>query len=1281
MINFAPSREFKRIGLYDMLSHSDKITVADGDVAANPAGSVSESTAESSYLRKEEHLNDEEKRQRREARMKKRLAKQERKREKMREMAQQNDNTFKEEQISIERHHDRLEVPKTASSTGGETSLKLKIKVKKKQPEQKVPAETAKSQDSKSDGNRDKTKKSKPPKICFPINEECTSVKLAPSGRHIIAGFTDGTLRLFDTTGRLWKPRSLSGSNNALDDATKSEISSLFDSDSDEENDSNLSKRSSKQRMVASKSFQNYGAVACQIHAKGVITSLLMDVDCCEDGRFAFGGVLRGSTELIAVDLSGIEKFHDEFFDKGDQEDTKRRSDILDLIKVYRYSDAKLKGFGACIKLKNTDKLEYRLFTGKGIKNMHIWSFIPPSGDVKEPTWQCLYDTPTNGNTITYLKFRRDAYGLLQGISKSDDQKLRIWDLSYEEHGPKKRNPHLRSIIKQLAQKSEKENCEGRPKRPPHVDVLSTENALGVCGAYVFSGGDSMYNKMGVMYLDVDDIQSQFNHTELALPNVSDSAESLSFLDTGRRTARTGRQQRGDLKSVVKVAGLSNDAHHVLLELSDQTLVHYCQKGNQSSLTPLRLHNPSQAGRKIGVTYVHLKDSYVLTISSYDAAKSRGAITLRYLSDNLEQGSVGHSVRMAFTEGKVNSKKSIQISNILNSKKLTQCQKANEISANDKKAHLKHIDNPQKSLESVREMEKLDNRKEVIEERAILSTPGISNHRKSNEEAENRKSNWDSTFEKKSNTKKDESQSQRTYAINSIGMVSAAKESHDTKIDQKTRFYNDTSASISSVPELKERNILVSIQSNIAISNKSGDIARSSQTSGKKEDNAMSSKTILKSKGADIRMRSNSIHSKAPVAKTFVSSNEPMERKALPVAESSKVEKYCGSNLPIQNTLPTENITSPLPLKSSHLDNSKLTTSMGPMPSEKGTNDSNLLVTPDFKNREKSLSKLKTPVEPLSLQSSITKNALEAVNHYESKTNRAAVSPEQSKKDELDLSVNAVIDKSKSISKFFKDVKEHKGVKIAKGIKTEIKKRTKTSQEDINEVKRKRKQLYQEIDVASALCELRRIASFANTSAEPPINSGVEQSSPIWNSSLEMKEYLAHCHKRKRPKFSKPTNLPSVSVRTGINVPVYKDKGTIFSKGATLLSDDALAQSHFEARRRLAMHHRASHERLKSAVISSGERMMNLVTCNIASSTYNKNQFIEYVSCALSQELDQHRETLNDMLERQRMEAASLASIQMLEKGVESPMLSVSFPFPEVFDQVKLSTIKFLSNV
>jgi hypothetical protein len=229
-------------------------------------------------------------------------------------------------------------------------------KEQRKLEKQKRKQETMKNQVVSAKGSEPSlvTKRPKLPKISFPINEQCTSFTLSPSGRHVIAGFQDGTLRLFDTTGRLWKQSQVND-----------EIDNLFDSNSDEDeiSYSNDVLKNANRRMVASKSYQTFGAVACQIHAKGVITSLIMDVDCCEGGKFAFGGVLRGSTELVAVDLRQIEKFHDNYatYDGGPV-------NILDLVKVYRHSDAKLKGFGACIKLKNSERLEYRLFTGKGIK-------------------------------------------------------------------------------------------------------------------------------------------------------------------------------------------------------------------------------------------------------------------------------------------------------------------------------------------------------------------------------------------------------------------------------------------------------------------------------------------------------------------------------------------------------------------------------------------------------------------------------------------------------------------------------------------------------------------------------------------------------------------------------------------------------------------------------------------------------------------------------------------------------------------------------------------------
>lgn len=267
-----------------------------------------------------------------------------------------------------------------------------------------------------------------------------------------MAGFTDGTIRLFDLTGRLWSPsaRSLSGgrggdsdsededeeednifeqdsdseddneggptTSNTVDD----EMRDLFDNNSDESDEDDVDpKTSSKRRCsksskkssiptttpantndtpsasttgrgrvhsVCSKSNEQYGAVAAQIHAKGVITSLLMDVGIAQDGLYAFGGVLRGSMELIAVDLSKVEAYHDALSAASGGRETRvgstgsddmmdgngggsaGRIDILDLVSVYRHSDAKLKGFGACTRLRRGGEVEYRLFTGKGIK-------------------------------------------------------------------------------------------------------------------------------------------------------------------------------------------------------------------------------------------------------------------------------------------------------------------------------------------------------------------------------------------------------------------------------------------------------------------------------------------------------------------------------------------------------------------------------------------------------------------------------------------------------------------------------------------------------------------------------------------------------------------------------------------------------------------------------------------------------------------------------------------------------------------------------------------------
>jgi WD40 repeat protein len=352
-----------------------------------------------------------------------------------------------------------------------------------------------------------------------------TSLKIIPSGRLIVAGFTDGTLRLFDLDGG---PAATSSSSPQASAESEDELS--FEATTAKNN-----------ALVCSKAHQRYGAVACQIHARGVHTSLLMHVDCSEDGLYCFGGVIRGSMELVAVDISNITN--------------SSGKDLLDLIRVHRHSDAKLKGFGACTRLQGETQ-KYLLLTGKGIKNIHIWSFEP-----NNPTeqWQCLYDTQTNGNTISILHWRYDPNGLLQAMSKSDSQKLRVWDLSHEQHGGDSNHPlyHKQSTIHQLAKQNTPCSKE-RPKRPPYVDVASTESALGICGSFCFGGG---YNQVSVVSLDVENVGSPYNHTEMALPGGGGSR----------------RRQRGDLQSIVRVAGMTKDAGHVLLELSNVRIIIMCE--------------------------------------------------------------------------------------------------------------------------------------------------------------------------------------------------------------------------------------------------------------------------------------------------------------------------------------------------------------------------------------------------------------------------------------------------------------------------------------------------------------------------------------------------------------------------------------------------------------------------------------------------------------------------------------------------------------------------------
>jgi hypothetical protein len=165
-------------------------------------------------------------------------------------------------------------------------------------------------------------------------------------------------------------------------------------------------------------------------------------------------------------------------------------------------------------------------------------------------------------------------------------------------------------------------------------------------------------------------------------------------------------------------------------------------------------------------------------------------------------------------------------------------------------------------------------------------------------------------------------------------------------------------------------------------------------------------------------------------------------------------------------------------------------------------------------------------------------------------------------------------------------------------------------------------------DVVSALGELRNKASHADS--ENQQSSESEDSAAMQKTRKELDEFLLHCQKRKRPKPMHETNQQSVASRVGFSAPFFKNTETRFSTGQLMSSDTQtdLDQRHCTERRQLAMHHRASHERLRNDVVSSIERIMNISTSRNESMSFTKAQLIDYARKTVGESLEHHQEVL-----------------------------------------------------
>lgn len=163
------------------------------------------------------------------------------------------------------------------------------------------------------------------------------------------------------------------------------------------------------------------------------------------------------------------------------------------------------------------------------------------------------------------------------------------------------------------------------------------------------------------------------------------------------------------------------------------------------------------------------------------------------------------------------------------------------------------------------------------------------------------------------------------------------------------------------------------------------------------------------------------------------------------------------------------------------------------------------------------------------------------------------------------------------------------------------------------------------MDVVSALISLRQLATDSTTISKNEGTSSIPKSKSV----LEVEDYFATCRKRKRPFHNNPLSNVATRVCMETKDPFYQAVGTKFGDGSNSEGAASLLRKthHFE-RRQMAIHHRASHERLRNMILSSSDRIMNIVSGEFEDTNMTKSQIIEYVKQKLSESLSSHKETL-----------------------------------------------------
>ncbi|OQS02614.1 zinc phosphodiesterase ELAC protein 2 isoform 2 [Thraustotheca clavata] len=316
----------------------------------------------------------------------------------------------------------------------------------------------------------------------FALDFQVSSVAVDREGRFVVAGFNNGTIRLYPLVDNF--KRSI--------DVGTVEVNTL-------DNNSLVFRK---------------GVVLEHITARGMYTTLRVHVvipgtsfHCCkanlsiEDGRFIFAGVYRGSTEILVIDIESIVLPTDTIGVPTAE------------VVTHSYNDAKLRGFGAVRAMPGDSNIttEYQVLCGLGIKNLHLWRFYwDPTSDDDESkwTWQCVFDRQTNGISLEYLAF---GPGPNQLISKSEHQSIRVWDLS------------------------DATTEDGSIASFEYTDIKHTHDAVHVFGHYAYGG------KERLALVDLDN--SKRFELELPASTVVQARPSMNFR---KRQLRTVSNLTGD---------------------------------------------------------------------------------------------------------------------------------------------------------------------------------------------------------------------------------------------------------------------------------------------------------------------------------------------------------------------------------------------------------------------------------------------------------------------------------------------------------------------------------------------------------------------------------------------------------------------------------------------------------------------------------------------------------------------------------------------------------------